>query len=71
MRKDQLFELVGENVEVILFDDSVKSGLLGYTLDFSEEYGWRKPDYFTIGDYDFKSSHVKKITKLPRKRGGR
>ena len=59
-----LHELVGKNVEVIFRDGDVHKGVLGYTTEFSSQYGYRKPNYFTIGDYDFKVSHIKGIREV-------
>lgn len=56
-----LHELVGKNVEVVFRDGDVHKGVLGYTTEFSAKYGYRKPNYFTIGDYDFKVSHIRSI----------
>ena len=53
-------ELVGRKVEIVFFDDMVKTGILGYTPEFSEKYGWRKADRFTLGNWDFRVSHTKK-----------
>jgi len=56
----ELKQLVGKNVIITFKDDKVQKGVLGFTEDFSEKYMWRKPNYFTINDYDFKVSHIKK-----------
>ena len=58
----ELDNYIGKNVNVTLFDDSTLSGILGYTPEFSEKYGWRKAKCYTIGKYDFRASHVKRIT---------
>jgi len=60
----KLNSLIGKAVEVVLFDDKIIKGILGYTAEFSEKYKYRKPGYYTCGDYDFKKSHVKKIRGL-------
>lgn len=61
MKKAELMELVGRKVEIVFFDDRVKTGVLGYTPEFSEKYGWRKADRFTLGNWDFRVSHTKKV----------
>lgn len=63
-RDKKLDSLIGKAVEVVLFDNKVIKGVLGYTEDFSEKYDYRKPSYYTCGDYDFRKSHVKKIRGL-------
>ena len=64
MKKAELMKLVGNTVRITLFDDDVITGKLGYTTKFCEEQNWRKPNYFTIGNLDFKVSHIKKISIL-------
>ena len=61
MKKEKMAQFVGKNVEITFLDGRVEKGVLGYTKEFSAEYGWRKPCYFTINDTDFKVSHVKSI----------
>lgn len=63
-RDKKLDSLIGKAVEVTLFDDTVIKGVLGYTLDFSEKYGWRKPNYYTCENHSFRKTHVKKIRGL-------
>lgn len=63
-RDNELDRLIGKAVEVVLFDNTVIKGVLGYTAEFSEKYKYRKPSYYTCGDYDFRKSHVKKIRGL-------
>lgn len=61
MKKGKMAQFLGKNVEITFLDGRVEKGVLGYTKEFSAEYGWRKPCYFTINDTDFKVSHVKSI----------
>lgn len=63
-RDNKLDSLIGKVVEVTLFDNKVIKGILGYTEDFNAKYNYRKPSYYTCGDYDFRKSHVKKIRGL-------
>ncbi len=58
--KQELMQFVGKNVEVKLTDNWVE-GTLGYTRDFSEEYNYRVPGYFTILEVDFKAKDVVNI----------
>lgn len=61
MKKEELMELVGKTVEVKFKREywarKVK-GVLGYTKELSQKYDYRKPGYFTVGDYNFKVSHI-------------
>lgn len=63
-RNKKLDSLIGKAVEIVLFNNTVIIGVLGYTSEFSEKYDYRKPSYYTCGDYDFRKSHVKKIRGL-------
>lgn len=62
MTKSELMQLVGKKVKVT-FKSSNKEviGILGYSKEFSEKYNYRKPKYFTIRNWDFLVSHVKKV----------
>lgn len=64
MKKSDLFQFVGDFVVVTLKSGKTIRGYLGYTREFSSHFGFRKPDYFTVGDYDFKVSHIKKFEVL-------
>lgn len=57
----KLHKLVGKYVIVTLFTDTVLAGQLGYTKEFSAQYDYKKPGYFTIGNCSFKVSHIKSI----------
>lgn len=63
-RDKKLDRLIGKTVEVVLFDNKIIKGVLGYTADFSEKYDYRKPNYYTCGDYSFRKSHIKKIKEV-------
>lgn len=60
MKKSELMELVGKEVDVTFTDGDRASGELGYVTCFSAKFGYRSPDYFYIGTTSFKVSHVKK-----------
>lgn len=65
MKKADLMELVGKRVKVTLkFSNKELIGILGYTKEFSEKYDYRRPKYFTIRNWDFLVSHVKKLEVL-------
>lgn len=65
MKKDELMRLVGKRVKVTLkFSNKELIGILGYTKEFSEKYDYRRPKYFTIRNWDFLVSHVKKVVVL-------
>lgn len=64
MTRNELNKLLGKYVIVIFKDGEEKKGVLGFTREFSEEYHYRKPNYYTIGDIDFKVSHIKKAIKV-------
>ena len=63
-RDKKLDSLIGKAVEVVLSDNFTIRGVLGYTLEFSEKYKYRKPNFYTCGDVDFRKSHVKHIREL-------
>lgn len=63
-RDKKLDSLIGKAVEVVLFDNKVIKGVLGYTEDFSEKYEYRKPSYYTCNNYSFRKSHIKKIKEI-------
>lgn len=64
MLKNDLKKYIGQNVIAVIVGDHGKKklkGILGFVYDFSEAYGWRKPNYFYINDYCFRSSLVKEL----------
>ncbi len=62
-----LKKYVGHPVKARFTDGDVKEGILGYTKAFSAKYNYRKPDYFTVKDIDFKVSHIKSVLVAPIK----
>ncbi len=62
---DALKKYVGYPVKITFTDGEVEEGTLGFTEEFSERYDYRKPNYFTLGDLDFKASHIKSATVVP------
>ena len=64
MRREELNEYLGANVEITFIDNDTVRGVLGFTPEFSEQYEYRKPNYYTIGNIDFKCSHVKKLREI-------
>lgn len=67
MKKDELMKLVGKRVKVTFIKEiggKEITGVLGFTKEFSEKYDYRLSNYFTINQYDFKVSHVKKVEVL-------
>ena len=60
MKKAELKEYIGKTVRINFKDGSEESGILGFTKEFSSQYRWRRPGYFTINNWDFSVSHVKK-----------
>lgn len=69
MTKADLMKLVGKNV-FVYFKDGEKGiyGILGYVDEFSEKYGYRKPNYFYIGNMSFKVSHIRKLVERENKK---
>lgn len=60
--KQNLLDLVGSEVFIYLFDDEKPiHGTLGYVYQFSPKYGYRKPNYFYIGNISFRVSHVRRV----------
>ena len=64
MKRADLMNMIGSLVKVVFKDGKEATGTLGYTDKFCEEQGYRKPNYFTVGDWSFKASHVKKCTRI-------
>ena len=64
MTNANLREYIGKRVVVRLFNNNEYEGVLGFTTEFSSKYGYRKPNYFTIQNLDFKVSHLKSIKVL-------
>lgn len=62
MTKAELMSLVGKKVH-IYFKDGERGiyGTLGYADEFSEKHGYRKPNYFYVGNTSFKISHVRNV----------
>lgn len=62
MTRVELLQLVGKKVKVYFKDsDRCIYGTLGFAKEFSEKYGFRKPNYFYIGNTSFKVSYIRKI----------
>ena len=64
MKREDMNKYLGEKVNVTFKDGSSARGTLGFTEEFSARYGFRKPNFFTIGNLDFKVSHVKNIYRI-------
>jgi len=64
MTNKELHTFVGKSVEVVFRDDETIKGILGFADDFSAKHGYRKPNYFYVGDISFKVSHIKKIKQI-------
>ena len=60
-RDKKLDSLIGKYVEITFFDGDTVGGELNYIPEFSEEYEYRRPHYYTCGTYSFRKSHVKRI----------
>ena len=61
MTKAELMKLVGKKVSVYFTDGDNICGTLGYVDEFSEKYGYRRPNCFYINNTSFKVSHVRKL----------
>ena len=64
MKHAELLKLVGKDVRILFRNGKWIWGELGYAYEFSAKYGYRKPNYFYIGDTSFKVSHVKKVGRM-------
>lgn len=64
MTKAQLNQYLGQKVRITFFDGDVKEGILGFTKEFSYQYRYRKPNYYTIQNVVFLVSHIKKLEKI-------
>ena len=61
MTIEQLKKYIGQIVEIVFTDNSHIAGELGYTPEYSAKYGYRKSNYFTVNNCDFKVSHIKAL----------
>jgi hypothetical protein len=58
----ELHKYVGLEVEIKFYDGDVRRGILGYNdTPYDKKYGYRKVGYFTIGNLDFKVSHINNL----------
>lgn len=64
MKKEIINSFLNKNVEVTFFDDKIERGILGYTPEYSAKYGYRRAGYYTINNWDFKASHIKRIREV-------
>ncbi len=61
MTQENLDSYLGKEVSITFKDGTTSTGKLGFTEEFSQKHGFRKPGYYTCGSYDFKRSHVRSI----------
>lgn len=61
MTQENLDSYLGKEVIITFKDGTTSTGKLGFTEEFSQKHGFRKPGYYTCGSYDFKQSHVRSI----------
>lgn len=61
MTREKLNSYLGKQVKIQFKDGNTVFGTLGFTKEFSQKYGYRKPNYYTCNLWDFKVSHVKSI----------
>jgi hypothetical protein len=59
--REKLDKYLGKEVRIHFKDGQVVYGVLGFTPEFSSKYGYRKPNYYTIGDLSFKASHIRSV----------
>lgn len=64
MTKKELDKYLGKLVDVSLKSGFREVGILGFTTNFCEEQGWKKPNYYTINNRSFKVSHIKKFREV-------
>ena len=57
----ELRKYIGKYVKITFYDGDIRQGVMGYTAAFNASYGYRKIGYFTIGNLDFKLSHIKRM----------
>ena len=60
MTRKELDKLIGKLVEITFKDGDIELGVLGFTTEYSAKYHYRKPNYYTINNIDFKVTHIKK-----------
>lgn len=61
MTNAELQKYIGKDVTITFKDGKTERGILGFTKEFSARYGYRKPGYYTIGNWNFKVSHIRKV----------
>ena len=59
--KEQLNGYLGKKVQATFYDGYVIIGKLCFADEFSAKHDWRMPNYYYIGQFSFKVSHLKKI----------
>ena len=64
MTRKELDKLIGKKVAVITKSGNTYIGILGFASDFSEKYGYRKPNHYYVDTLTFKVSHIKKVKVL-------
>ena len=61
MKRETMDRMIGKRVTIRFEDGDERTGILGYTPEFSAKFGWRKAGYYTLGNLDFKASNVKRV----------
>ena len=61
-RSKELDRYIGKQVTVTFYDGQTRTGELIYIDRFCEEYGFKRPWFYHIGNTCFRKSSVTKIT---------
>ena len=62
-RDKKLDNLLGQYVHIEFLDGQNVTGILEFAENFSAKYGWKKPNFYYCGNYGFRKSLVKNITR--------
>ena len=65
MKKETLNRYIGKKVKVILTDGKIVFGTLGFAKEFSAEYGYRKPNFYYVENWNFRAYMVRRIEVMP------
>lgn len=66
MKREILNQYLEHHVIITFTDGDVLEGVLKFCDRFCAEHDYRKPNYYYIGNMNFKCSHVKKLRQIDK-----